>query len=176
MKKITFIAVLFALSWQANAQNLERRNELKICPAHLIGGSLRIDYERLINDWSSFGATGLYSFSNTFSNTTFDSRIRGQFLGFYRLYFGRREPVSGFFLEGNMGVTTGSHYPWRGGWYPERVNYTAFGIGLALGWKWYIPRPGIVLDVFVGGGRLFTDDSRITSGFPRMGITVGRRF
>jgi len=176
MKKITFIAVLFALSWQANAQNLERRNELKICPVHLIAGSLRIDYERLINDWSSVGATGLYSFANAFSDVDFGNRIRGQFLGFYRLYFGRREPASGFFLEGNLGVTVGTYYSLSFFHRPDPVNYTAFGAGVALGWKWYIPRSGIVLDLFVGGGRLFNDSEDGPNGFPRAGISVGKRF
>ena len=176
MKKITLIAVLFALFWQASAENLERRNELKICPAHLLAGSLRIEYERLLNDFSSVGLTGLYSFSSL-SSHRYDSRLEGQVLGFYRLYFGRRDPASGFFLEGNMGVTMGSHYHWRGGsWGSERVHYTSFGIGLALGWKWYIQRPGIVLDIFAGGGRLFNDDNRRASGFPRVGVTIGRRF
>jgi len=174
MKKITLIAVLFALIWQANAENLERRNELKLCPAHLLAGTLRIDYERLLNDFSSVGLTGFYAFSSL-SSHTYRNRLEGQLLGFYRLYFGR-QPVSGFFLEGNMGLNIGRHYSWGPWGIPrrEREHYATFGIGLAVGWKWYIPRPGIVLDVFVGGGRVFNDDRM--DGFPRMGVTVGRRF
>ena len=175
MKKITFIAVLFALTWQANAENLERRNELKICPAHLLAGSLRVDYERLLNDFSSVGLTAFYSFSSI-STRRYSTRLEGQVLGFYRLYFGR-QPVSGFFLEGSMGLNIGSYY--RSTSWPllsERVHYTAFGIGLAAGWKWYIPRPGIVLDIFAGGGRVFNDDNRRMGGFPRVGVTIGRRF
>jgi len=175
MKKITFIAIVFALIWQANAENLERRNELKICPAHLIAGMLRVDYERLLNDFSSVGLTAFYSFS-VFSSHRYSHRLDGQVLGFYRLYFGR-QPVSGFFLEGNMGLNIGSYYRWTSWpWRSERVYYTAFGVGLALGWKWYIPRPGIVLDVFAGGGRVFNSNSRNMSRFPRVGITLGRRF
>ena len=178
MKKITFIAVLLALIWQANAQqqrqdiSFTNRHELKLCPAHLIGGSIRIDYEFLLNDWSSVGASGLYSFSRIFSG--YGSWTRGQVLGLYRLYFGR-QPVSGFFLEGNFGVTMGSYYGWEFWSTRERIDYTAFGLGMALGWKWYIERSGIVLDLFVCGGRLF-NDSEGPGAFPRAGITVGRRF
>jgi len=173
MKKITLIAVLFALTWQASAENLERRNELKLCPAHLLAGTLRIDYERLLNDFSSVGLTGFYSFPDLSSRSN-SHRLEGQLLGFYRLYFGR-QPVSGFFLEGNMGLNIRRYYLWSPQGSRRREHYTAFGVGLAVGWKWYITHPGIVLDIFAGGGRVFNDDRRM-GGFPRVGVTVGRRF
>jgi len=177
MKKITIIAVLLALTWQANAQQersevpLENRHEIKLDPAHLIAGTLRIDYEYLLNDWSSVGLGVFYNFSRTNDYGTY---YRTKFLGFYRLYFGRR-PSSGFFLEGNLGVVSGFYSDWWSSYPSNRGDFTAFGTGIALGWKWYIPRAGIVLDVFGGGGRLFGGDDR-PNMYPRFGISVGKRF
>ena len=171
--------VLFALNWQVNAQreefSLQNRNEVKLDVAYLLGLTLKVEYERLLNDWSSVGVVVLQNFSSG------PQQFGTQVLGFYRLYFGR-QPVSGFFLEGNLGITHGydGHYYWIGGWRP-RESYTAFGLGLALGWKWYIPRSGIVLDIFVGGGRLVRENNDRANydrvmGYPRVGITIGRRF
>ncbi|MCL2417346.1 MAG: autotransporter outer membrane beta-barrel domain-containing protein [Bacteroidales bacterium] len=172
MKKILVIVSLFALNWQASAQSLERRNELKICLAHLLAGSLKVGYERLLNDFSSVGASGFYSFSNLNHHRSSSRGLEGQLLGFYRLYFGQ-QPISGFFLEGNLGLNWIRHYTWSAG--VSRRSYdAAFGVGIALGWKWYIPRTGIVLDVFAGGGRLFGSDHQ--NAFPRAGISIGRRF
>jgi len=175
MKKIALIVLLFAFYWQANGQreevSLQNRHEVKLDPAHLIGSVIRIDYEYLLNDWSSAGLSVHYNFSS--SDRPVDEPIfRVMVLGFYRLYFGR-QPVSGFFLEGNLGIISGADdRVWPMPYRPE--NYTAFGAGIALGWKWYIPRSGIVLDIFAGGGRLFNNDR--VGGFPRVGIAVGKRF
>ena len=169
MKKIMSIALLFALSWQTNAQSTEKavdlkRNELKLDVAWLIfEPALKVEYEYFLNEWSSFGASG-------FINLSTDDYIKSQLLGLYRLYFGK-EPRAGFFLEGNFGLTFGkdSNY----GTY-RHENYTNFGIGIALGWKYHIPKSDIVLDLYAGAGRLLGDNG--PGGYPRFGICIGKRF
>lgn len=171
MKKITLIALSFALIWQVNAQTLEnfpqRKNELKLDVAYLLGATLKAEYEYLINDWSSVGVSAFHNFNS--GNPSF----RTQVLGIYRLYFGK-EPATGFFLEGNIGLVSGYWYRYAW-WHYSYEQYTAGGVGIALGWKWYIPRSGIVLDIFLGGGRLLGDND-YTRSYPRMGIAVGKRF
>jgi len=184
MKKITLIALLFALNWQANAQNsdisLLKRNELKLDVAYLIGGALKVEYEYLLTDYSSLGISTLYNF-DTRKNEWEHRVFKAQILGTYRLYFGK-EPVAGFFLEGNMGLIHGEyrsyHRPSPSD--PRSLeNYAAFGIGIALGWKLHIPKSGIVLDIFGGVGRKFgakESDEQDGWGYPRVGICVGKRF
>jgi hypothetical protein len=174
MKKLTLIALLFALNWQANAQISEapdfKRNELKLDVAHLLNATIKIEYEHFLNDWSSLGVVALQNFSSKDN----EDYIQTQLLGLYRLYFGKN-PMSGFFLEGSFGLTSGNWYNYNylggGGKYEK---YTTFGMGIALGWKWHIPKSNVVLDLFGGAGRLFGDNN---PGFaPRVGICVGKRF
>jgi hypothetical protein len=167
MKKITTIVLLFVLSWQTNGQNLDisdvKRLELKLDVGYLIfAPALKVECEYFLSEWSSFGGAGLFLFDS--------DELEKQLLGFYRLYFGK-DPMSGFFLEGNFGISSGSYEHYRN---YELKNYMAFGVGIALGWKWYIPKSGIVLDVFAGGGRLLGDNA--PWGYPRLGICVGKRF
>jgi len=173
IKSILFIALLLGAGWRANAQEQEifnlAKNELKVDVAYILGATLKVEYEHLLNDWSGLGAMAAYNFSgDNFSN------MRFQMLGFYRLYFGK-QPVSGFFLESNMGITTVNYYQ-SVHYYPfvGRKTSTAFGIGIALGWKWHIDKSNIVLDIFGGAGRLFNENS--VRAYPRMGICIGKRF
>ena len=178
MKKIALIALLFALSWQTYAQNFEdpnfKRNELKFDVVHLLLPAIKLEYEYFRNDWSSFGAVGLISFSSDSDNDIFFTNLKSQLLGFYRLYFGKN-PMRGFFLEGNLGISSGTYEHRSGGLFSPRETkpYTAFGVGIALGWKFHIPKSDVVLDIFSGMGRLFHDDAGF---YQRVGICVGKRF
>jgi len=173
MKKLTLIVMLFALTWQVTAQNyensLQNRNEIKLDPVYLLLSILKVEYEYLLNDWSSMGLVALYNFSNR------EEMIwQTQVLGLYRLYFGKM-PASGFFLEGGLGVTSGYTFPISFVIGPSgSERYTAFGANIAVGWKWYIPKSGVTLDLVYGIGRLYNNDDPLI--YPRMGILVGKRF
>ena len=176
MKKITLIALLLALSWQTHAQKTEnpdaKRHELKLDVAYVLAKVAKIEYEYWLNDWSSIGVVGFYNFGSGFLNGG-EPIWRIKVLGTYRLFFGKN-PMQGFFLEGNTGIISGSTVDnWLGG-KPEK--YTAFGVGLAIGWKWYIPQSGITLDLTYGFGRLFNDNEDVVPIYLRMGVTVGKRF
>ena len=199
MRKNTLIALLLVLTWQVNAQELSptvvfsgtearkaerfepsefgikkrpefERHEIKLDVAYLITGTIKVEYEHLFNNWSSAGLVAFHSLPDP-REAIF--RINGdhrtQVLGFFRLYFGK-EPTTGFFAEGNFGITSGDYYE----------KYTAFGTGLAVGRKWHIPESGIVLDLFVGMGRLFRDSrgrrGYYTTNYPRLGFCIGKRF
>jgi hypothetical protein len=177
MKKITLIALLFAFSWQANAQNSEtpdlKRNELKLDVVHVLFKVAKIEYEYWLNDWSSVGVVGFYNFGSGLLNGG-EPLWRTKVLGTYRLYFGKN-PMQGFFLEGTAGIVSGSV---SDGWFSSSTHtkYTAFGVGVAVGWKWYIPQSGITLDLTYGLGRLLHDNEDAPPVYLRMGICVGKRF
>jgi hypothetical protein len=50
-------------------------------------------------------------------------------------------------------------------------NVTGAGVGLALGWK-YLSGNNWVGEIYAGGGRDFVNGG----GYPRLGITIGKRF
>jgi hypothetical protein len=174
MKKITLIALLLVMSWQINAQSENisdfDRNELKLDVVHILFSMVKAEYEYWLNDWSSIGLVGLYNFGSGLFNGG-EPLWRTKVLGTYRLFFSKN-PMQGFFLEGTAGIISGSTVDtWLGG-KPEK--YTAFGAGIAIGWKWYIPKSGITLDLTYGAGRLFNNDDPLF--YPRMGVCVGKRF
>ena len=174
MKKITLFALLFALTWQTNAQtseiSLQKRNELKLDVAYLLLSTVKVEYEYLLSDWSSMGLVASHNFSSGIIAKTFNP-WRTHVLGFYRLYFGS-SPTSNFFLEGGLGITSGETSSLFGLITPEK--YTAFGANIAIGWKWHIEKVGISVDFIYGIGRLFHNEHpRI---YPRAGICVGKRF
>jgi hypothetical protein len=174
MKKITLVALLFALNWQANAQISEtpdlKKNELKIDVAYILDATIKAEYEHFLNDWSSLGAVAFQKFSSKDAYNEYKTQL----LGLYRLYFGK-QPMSGFFLEGSFGLTAGNWYNYDySNWSERHEKYIAFGVGVALGWKFHIPKSNVVLDLFGGAGRLFGNDH--PGGYPRAGICVGKRF
>jgi hypothetical protein len=179
MKKHTLIILLFVLSWQATAQTTEvsdfKRHEAKLNVHYLLGGSLNLLYEYHLNDWSSIGAVGSY----TFFNSWMSPRATAEAFGTYRLYFGSR-PLSKFFFEGNLGMVSWvTHTP-----APDDIS-TGFGAGLTFGWK-FVTQNNFVLDIFVGMTRAsasYTAQDHsgtytVNNGmlYGRFGICVGKRF
>jgi hypothetical protein len=174
--KILFVLLMLIAGFCVSAQepahyeyfNEYKRNEVKVDVAHLLFATLKVEYEYLLNDWSGAGAAALYNFTK---DSPF-SEIRSQLVGFYRLYFGK-QPVSGFFLEGNMGLISYEGYNYNYQYNNYNIS-TSFGVGIALGRKWHNERSNIVLDIFVGLGRTFNKEHEIV--YPRLGICVGKRF
>ena len=185
MNKIVLTTLLLAIGWQMQAQTSEttllKRHELKVDVASLLNTTLKVEYEYLLNNWSSVGAVALYHFDSSNDDLDLDFGFDTQVLGTYRLFFGKK-PVSGFFLEANCGITSGLSYFYDEDYYANGYYYEGnfhekreflFGVGIALGWKFHIPQPNIVLDLFIGGGRFFGD---AIGAYPRTGICIGKRF
>jgi hypothetical protein len=178
MKKVILSAMLFAFSWQVHAQTYEtfefRRHELKGDAAYLINGTAKVEYEYWLNNFSTIGAVGLYNFYSFSSN---EPDYKTQILGTYRLFFGK-QPMKGFFFEYNLGVTSGKYYEYNysPGSQSRYKPYTAFGMGLAIGWKFHILPNDVVLDLFFGLGRLFNEKRSLPESYPRVGVLLGKRF
>jgi len=175
-KKITLLVLLLVLGLQIGIQasenkeyELSKRHEIKLDVAYLLFAVVKAEYEFILTPWSSTGVVGFIDLNSG------DRVFKAQALGLYRLYFGKK-PNTGLFLESNLGVTTGTYKEYSWTWDErQKIDYTAFGVGLALGWKHYIPQSGIVLDIFGGLGR-FWGDYENPEIYPRVGICIGKRF
>jgi hypothetical protein len=175
--KITLIAFLLALSAQVNADTIKnnsfKRHEAKVNISQLLFTSIVVEYEYLLNSWSSVGMVAAYRlefpsdliFPYALLRIAFGSPTK--VLGNYRLYLSRLH-AQGFFLEGHLGIISKYEDLW-----PVRRVLSASS-GFALGWKWYYPEFGISVDFVLGGGWLLgTEDS---DGYLRWGLTLGKRF
>ena len=149
-------------------------NEIKVNVLYLVLGMPEISYERLITDNMGVGLSTMISVDD-------DIDMKYGVLANYRLYFGNKK-ANGFFIEGNMGVIveeTGTYYyvpsPVNDGYYYDirKSNDAYFGLGAAVGAK-FLTRNGLLGEAYLGGGRLLSDKS--SEFYPRIGITIGKRF
>ena len=169
MKRVMMI-LLLVMCCQLYSQTVAEKNEFKLDLAYILAPALKVEYERLLSDGTTLGAAGLYHFDD-------DYNIKYQILGFYRWYFGK-EPISGFFLEANMGISGGYYESWfsyalDGSKEESEESYSALGAGIALGWK-FVTNTGVVLDIFSGIGRMVGDVG--PEVYPRWGVCIGKRF
>lgn len=150
-------------------------NEIRLNIATSIAGLPELNYERFIADNVGLGIAVAFSLEKVE-----DMEIRSAIMPYGRLYFGKKK-ASGFFIEGNMAVVgqresyDAYFYTNEGNYYTQRIenSQTNFGFGAAIGVK-LLTRNGFVGEVYVGGGRLFGET--ITGGYPRLGVSIGKRF
>ena len=166
MKKLTTI---FALTLSALAFSQSQKNEIKLNLLNSIIGAPEITYERLLQNNQSIGISAAVSLDSK-ENLSFNYG----FAPYYRIYFGKKDNA-GFFVEANTSVTS---YHYNNYYYNNQINdwksETNFGFGAAIGFK-LMTKNNLIGEVFGGLGRRFgsnyTDDA-----FPRIGITIGKRF
>ena len=128
-----------------------KRNEFKVNAPFLIAGVPELQFERILNEESSFGISVLFSVE---SNTEFYALAP-----YFRVHFGDRI-ASGFFMEANSAIM-------------RDAGDVYGGLGFAMGYK-VLSTSGWVVDGFAGLGRLFGDTS--IPVYPRIGVCFGRRF
>ncbi|TKC10392.1 hypothetical protein FA048_09385 [Pedobacter polaris] len=183
MKKLMLSGFLIASTLFVQAQKTDTvslkktgisgNNELKLNLAYTIGGFPEINYERILKDDSSVGVAILIGLED-------DVEFKFAFIPNYRIYFGGRK-ANGFFIEGNMAVVTSSldnYYVYdyntnTSSYYSSNRNETNFGLGAAAGAK-FLTKNGFVGEIYLGAGRLFGTEG--VGGYPRAGITIGKRF
>jgi hypothetical protein len=136
-------------------------NEIKLNMGYLIGGIAEISYERILSDESSAGISVA---------AVFDDSIDFEYLiiPYYRFYFGRKRNA-GFFFEANAAYFTEQtdNTPVR--------SESGLGLGLAVGGK-FLTKKGWILELVGGLGRNFVNEDIISGVYPRVGISVGKRF
>lgn len=169
MKNYMLTATLFFFGFISFGQtdsiqslNEEALNdEIRVNAAYLIIGLPEISYERILSDESAVGIS---------MGARIDKDIEQIFFltPFYRLYFGKKR-AAGFFVEANSTI------------YAQEINddssdnVMGLGLGFAIGGK-FITKGGWVAELLAGAGRNFLNTDLIEEGYPRVGISIGKRF
>lgn len=180
MKKILLTCSLLCLILSANAQTQTKtedvnpkligNNEIKLNVLNSILGLIEVNYERILSDNMSVGLAAFVNVDKEVYNYNFG------FIPNYRIYFGAKK-ANGFFIEGNAAfISTNRNYyyyysPANNGYSTNNLN---FGLGAAAGAK-FLTKTGFVGEVYAGLGRFF-GQNRSDEAYPRIGITLGKRF
>lgn len=164
---VKYLSVLMALFMTLSSLSAQEENgisgnsEIKINGLTTVLKFPMFSYEYLINDGSSVGL------SAGFPLDEIDS-FRYIATPFYRVFFSEKK-AAGFFIEGSSSLFG----------YREDAEdpTTEFGIGLgiAVGGK-FITSNGLVGELFLGIGRPLNIDNLFIDAYPRIGITIGKRF
>jgi hypothetical protein len=160
---------------QKNAEAIGQggNNEIKVNLLNAVIGIPEISYERLIGDNMGIGLSFLVGISDDIDYYHFGATPH------FRVYFGAKK-ASGFFVEANTAIYSlrERSYSVYLGDSIHSVSYrngqTVFGLGAAAGAK-FLTRNGFLGEAYLGLGRFF-DDVPIVDAYPRIGITIGKRF
>ena len=197
MKKIIFLLSLVLISAQFTAQenkenrytqDVEKKYELKINAVNLIAfAAIDISYERLINEYSSYGVGVFYNFSD-YSDDNIEYPKKFSITPYYRWFFFENRYARGFFIEGFGMLNTHQAYSRDYDNYYYNYNYervdtqTGFALGVSVGGK-FVTKGGFTTEVLLGVGRnLITEESNGENYFNqneivvRFGISLGYRF
>ena len=98
---------------------------------------------------------------------------------YYRLFFGKKR-AAGFFIEGNAAVFSGdygrdNYEDFEGGFNSDSSNETGFGLGFAIGGK-LISKSNWTGELLLGLGRTLINEDKTSEAYPRLGISIGKRF
>lgn len=175
MKKYAFLILALLVSLSMFSQELKRdipQNELKLnLGTTIIGSFPEISYERILNSDLSVGASVGFSFDQELYPLAFE------FIPYVRWFFGSNDENlqkygAGFFIEANIGLlSVNTDYLDLFDSDTDTGTEMGAGIGLAVGWK-YLTRNNWIGEVYGGLGRDFVNDGI----YPRLGVTVGKRF
>ncbi|MET3113488.1 hypothetical protein AAKU52_001213 [Pedobacter sp. CG_S7] len=161
--------VVNSVNSQSAAIGHNGNNEIKLNLLYMVLGMPEVSYERLIDDNMGVGISAMVSLID-------DPDLRFSVIADYRLYFGNKK-ANGFFIEGNMGLVSQRYYSYyyndNGYSNLDMVDKVQLGLGAACGAK-FLARNGLFGEAYVGAGRLLGNDG--DQYYPRVGITIGKRF
>lgn len=152
------------------------KNEIKLNLLNTVLGLAEVNYERIIADNQGLGLSVAVSVTD---KAVYDDYYNYTISPYYRVYFGKQK-ANGFFVEANASIVSADQSQYM---YDPNNNtiirledktYTNFGLGVAAGFK-FLTRNGIIGELFLGGGRLLGNDT-FAGGYPRLGISLGKRF
>lgn len=146
----------------------------------LLGNSLDVGFEKIIDRNQSFGANMLIGFNDR----DFDTSQVFSLSPYYRFYFNRSQEygAKGMFVEGFLDFYSGktevyNYVPFSENYedyYKEKSFFDIAG-GFALGWKW-VNTAGFVFETKIGYGRNILDENPNAEGIFRGDFSVGYRF
>ena len=161
------------------------KNELKLNLGTTIFGSYpEITYERVLDSDISIGAALGFSLDDDLYpvNFAFTPYLRWFFGGSSEnlpWFFGGSSQNlhkfgAGFFIEANGGILSKKN---NEGYYENDIygsrtkTELGAGLGVAIGWK-HLSKNNWVGEIYFGGGRDFINEG----SYPRVGLTIGKRF
>ena len=167
-----FLCVTYNVFAQDKDHQSDANNEIKINMGSLLLEFPEISYELIINEESSIGLSIAFPI---------DKEISYRFIAYsnYRLFFGEKR-AAGFFIEANSAIF--SQKLQRDTFVFGSLNdpttdntKIGLGMGLAVGGK-FLTKNGFIGEIYVGGGRNFINTDKIDGGYPRIGVSIGKRF
>ncbi|MDD2243811.1 MAG: hypothetical protein PHY69_01055 [Dysgonamonadaceae bacterium] len=184
MKRVPILIITLLISISAFSQYRSERplklnlvkgqpvklNELKLnLPTTIFALYPEISYERLLDSDISIGASVGFNLADEYM-------MDFAFTPYFRWFFGGKSRSlerygAGFFIEVNGSIfspVNDTNTEINGDVVEKDLGA---GLGLGLGWK-YVTRNDWVGEIFFGGGRDFANDD----AYPRMGISIGKRF
>lgn len=185
MRKTILIALSISISLAVSAQEknvkdstkIERlvRNEIRLNLLNSVLSLPEINYERILKNNTSFGLAVFIGLEDKFD-------LNYGIIPYYRVYFGKSEKIGiGFFIEANAGIINSVNDYYQLVYTPEgqyltfnETKVTNYGMGFATGGK-FLTKNNFVGEVYIGGGHFLGNYSG-GSGYPRVGITIGKRF
>lgn len=183
--KIILTALLITISLNLLAQEKKTkdstktlqlaRNEVKLNLLSSVLSLPEINYERILKNNTSFGLAVFVGFENVF-------KYNYGIIPYYRVYFGKSENIgAGLFIEANAGIVNleSDYYsmvytPQGSVSYFKKGNVTNYGMGFATGAK-FLTKKNFVGEIYLGAGRFFGDYGG-ENAYPRIGVTIGKRF
>ncbi|MFD1631743.1 DUF3575 domain-containing protein [Pseudopedobacter beijingensis] len=157
------------------------RNELKLNFSSIVLSTVDISYERIFEDNTAAGLALSYCFASKDYHAD-PSEFVWSVMPYYRFYFGKKQSA-GLFIEAHAHAAQtrkiGDVYYsdplnfWRNeGNYKDNFGY---GFGFAVGTK-LLTVKGLIGEVFFGAGRYLNKADGMPQIYPRVGITIGKRF
>lgn len=149
------------------------KNEIKV---NLLMGILampEISYERIFENNTGLGLS---------VSVGLDDDIEYKFgvVPYYRIYFGNAKKSSGFFIEANAALMQTKEFnyyydPYSGFSMGSNQSRWNVGMGAAAGGK-FLTKNGFIGELSFGVGRFFNRNNDGLEAYPRVGITIGKRF
>ncbi len=178
MKALFFILLMAVTAFPGFSQQQShtslKKNEIRLNALYLPAGYPELTFERVLGRKSAIGISiGGFIGSRKPNYATDILTSDFSFLPFYRYYFGKGT-TSGFFIENNVNLFYRDYDH-------SDENKFGIGLGLALGTKFNVMNSWTI-EVVLGGGYNFQQQSCdgnyycFPDMFPRLGISLGKRF
>ncbi len=191
MKKFTlFLLSFFLINIGVSAQRFHsysfhnwrlensdfRKNEVKLnLPLTVLGLYPEVSYERLLQEDLSAGISAGFLLNKDRN----DYPMIFSIIPNVRWFFGGsgkslQKYAAGFFIEANgavFGIKDVVYDEYYNSIPSDSNEEIGLGLGLGIGWK-YVSRNNWVGEILLGGGRNLVSEG----GYPRFGISIGKRF
>lgn len=166
------------MGWKISKEKKHALNELKVnLPMTIFASYPEITYERILDTDISVGASLGVGFNSDISP------MNVAFTPFFRWFFGGNHKSmeragAGFFIEANGSVysQTVESYSYIGSDTPSHeASKVGAGLGFAVGWK-YLSINNWIGEINAGLGKDFVENKYDVKYYPRLGISIGKRF